>query len=188
MAEKLEALETVWFYEHDGERKGPVGEAELVGMIRGLRITYGAMVWHKDLPAWTRLEDSSLASHLGAAAPPPLPGSRVNNTLVWVLAFAPLIGLFLEGMLAYLVMGSEYLAEQAVQDGKFFLVTVGLNIALAFLDEKRLKKAGYDTAKFKGWVWLVPVYLYQRAGQLQQSLAYFIVWIVCFVVVLASLV
>ncbi|MFO1353881.1 MAG: hypothetical protein U1E88_05305 [Acinetobacter sp.] len=36
--------------------------------------------------------------------------------------------------------------------------------------------------KFKGMVWLVPVYLFQRAKALDQSLAYFIVWIVCFLV------
>ena len=33
-------------------------------------------------------------------------------------------------------------------------------------------------------VWLIPVYLYQRAKVLNQNLAYFIVWIVCFALML----
>ena len=71
-------------------------------------------------------------------------------------------------------------------NSKYWFVTLGLNIALAFFDEKRLKNAGHNTDKFKGWVWLVPVYLYQRAKATKQNLAYFIVWIVCFVLVLFS--
>lgn len=60
------------------------------------------------------------------------------------------------------------------------MITIALNIMLSILDERKLEKAGVKTEKFKGMVWLVPVYLFQRAKALDQSLAYFIVWIVCF--------
>ena len=63
---------------------------------------------------------------------------------------------------------------------------MGLNLFLSVLDERRLRKAGHDTEDFKGWVWLVPVYLYQRAKATRQNLAYFMVWIACFAVVLVS--
>ncbi|MCB1659010.1 MAG: DUF4339 domain-containing protein, partial [Pseudomonadales bacterium] len=65
-------------------------------------------------------------------------------------------------------------------------ITLILNIGLSYWDEKRIKAAGTNTESFSGWVWLVPVYLFQRAKALKQNLAYFIVWIVCFVIVLSA--
>lgn len=62
-----------------------------------------------------------------------------------------------------------------MEDAKYWFITVGLNIALSFADESRLRKAGHNTSKFKGWVWLVPVYLYQRAKATRQNLVYFCV-------------
>jgi hypothetical protein len=75
-------------------------------------------------------------------------------------------------------------ADAAASNGKYWFITLALNIGLSYFDETRLKKAGHNTDKFKGWVWLVPVYLYQRATNLKQNLAYFIVWIVCFALIL----
>lgn len=66
-------------------------------------------------------------------------------------------------------------------------ITLILNIDLSYLDGKRLKQAGTDTSTFSGWVRLVPVYLYQRSQGLKQNLAYFIVWIVCFLLIIAGL-
>ncbi|MPM84347.1 hypothetical protein SDC9_131418 [bioreactor metagenome] len=68
-----------------------------------------------------------------------------------------------------------------MNDSKYWSVTLALNIILSFADEKLLRKAGHNTSKFKGWVWLVPVYLYQRAKATRQNLAYFVVWIICFI-------
>lgn len=75
---------------------------------------------------------------------------------------------------------------QKVVEGGCWYITLALNILLGIFDEKRLQKAGHNTARFKGWIWLVPVYLYQRAQYLQQNLAYFIVWLVCFALVLIA--
>ena len=60
-----------------------------------------------------------------------------------------------------------------------------LNIGLSFWDEKRLQEGGLNTEKFKGWVWLVPVYLFQRAKALKHNMAYFAVWIGAFVLMLS---
>jgi hypothetical protein len=68
--------------------------------------------------------------------------------------------------------------EHAVNNGNYLFITLILNIVLAFFDERQLVKAGYDTSRFRGWIWLVPVYLYQRANATGQNLAYFVVWII----------
>lgn len=176
-----------WFYEESGQRKGPVSENEMIQFIKTSVISHGCSIWKKGYPDWLKIENTELRIYLDDTAPPPLSGEHVNNTLVWVLAFAPLIGLMLEYFVAGAVYSDNQLAATlAVQSSKFWFITLALNIGLAFFDEKRLKKAGHNTDKFKGWVWIVPVYLYQRAKQTKQNLAYFIVWIVCFVLVLLN--
>lgn len=173
-----------WYHEEDGQRKGPVSETGIIGLIRSGKLGYGASVWKRGFADWQRIEDTPLRAHLEQLAPPPLSGDHVNNSLIWVLAFAPLIGLVLEYFVSGLLHRDQYAAEQAADEGKYWFVTVALNIGLSYLDERRLQMAGHNTDKFKGWTWLVPVYLYRRAAALRQNLAYFVVWIVCFAVVL----
>lgn len=176
---------THWFYEFKGERKGAVTEAEMVTLIQNGQLGYGSVVWADGLDQWQKLEDTALKQYI-AHMPPPLDGSRVNNTMVWVLAFAPLLGYFLEWFVAGFVHGSELRAERAMANSDFWYITVLLNVLLSVLDERRLKKAGHNTERFSKWVFLVPVYLYQRAKHLNQNLAYFITWLVWFVLVMLA--
>lgn len=187
MSEAQATTEGMWFYEENGQKKGPVSESEMIHFIKSSAISHGTSVWKKGFPDWLRIENTDLRIHLDDSAPPPLSGEHINNTLIWVLAFAPIIGYLLEWFVAGAMHGNnQFGVEIAMENNKYWFVTLGLNIALAFFDEKRLKKAGHNTEKFKGWVWLVPVYLYQRAKATKQNLAYFITWIVCFVLVLFS--
>ena len=88
----------------------------------------------------------------------PVITTPVNNTLVWILAFVPLIG-------SFFAFG--------------FIVFIIVNIILCSLDFRSIEKAGYDTSKF-GSFFLIPVYLYKRANEFGHSLGYFIVWCVTF--------
>ena len=176
-----------WHYEDNGQRKGPVSEAEMKQFIDDGKLSYGSAIWQKGMAEWIKIEDSDLKTYLNDTAPPPLHGELVSNKVVWILAFAPIIGLMLEYFIAGAVhSNNEHAATAAAENADFWYVTLMLNIGLAYLDEKRLRKAGHNTDKFKGMTWLVPVYLYQRAKNLKQNLAYFIVWIVCFVLMLFS--
>lgn len=179
--------EDEWFYELNGQRKGGVSETTIISLIQSGQLSRTSNVWKQGFSDWVKLEDTPLRVHLVSNTPPPLPGKAVNNTLVWILAFAPPIGLFLEAVIAMIVHGDEDWALEAVFAGQFFYITIAVNILLSILDERQLKKAGYDTRTFKGWVWLVPVYLYQRAKNLKQRLTYFFVWIGWFIVILLSI-
>jgi len=178
--------ETQWFVEAGGQRTGPFPESQMIGLIRNAQLSYGTAVWRKGFADWTLIEQTELATHLNALAPPPLSGNRISNTVVWFLAFAPLIGLFLETVIADAMYPFERKLNPNAHANDFWFVTVLLNVGLSFLDERRLRKAGCNTQQFKGWVWLVPVYLYQRAKAAKQNLAYFIVWLVCFAISLAN--
>ncbi len=100
---------------------------------------------------------------------------KVENTIVWILAFAPLIGELLQCFLAGLVYGDFW----EIYYDKFWIVTIVLNILLCNIDDNKLKNQGIDTEEF-GSTWLVPVYLYRRAKSLGHDQAYFWVWIVLF--------
>lgn len=176
-----------WFYEEKGERKGAVSETEMIALINNGTVSYGTSVWKQGFPDWLNVENTNLREHLGKASPPPLKGENINNTMAWLAAFTPIIGLFLEYVIAGAMYdGNELAAAIAVRSGKLFYVTLGLHILFCYLDERKLKKAGYNTAKFRGWVWLVPVYLFQRAKALKQTPSYFWVWIVMFILMIAE--
>ena len=108
--------------------------------------------------------------------------SGITKTTIWILAFAPIIGSILEGIIAYTIHNNEYAASIALNKGYYFWVTIVLNISLCIFDEQNLKKLGVDTNQF-GSAFLVPVYLFKRAKALNHNPpAYFIVWIVCFTI------
>lgn len=180
------ASEAIWFHEEDGSRKGPVTEAAMVEFIKSGKVTGSTAVWRKGFADWVKLEVTELKAFLDDKSPPPLRGEHINNTVIWVLAFAPLIGLMLEYFVAGIILRNGRLAELAVENNKYWFITVALNIGLCYYDEHRLKLAGHDTSKFKGLAFIVPVYLYQRAVALHHNLAYFIVWIACFLFIMVA--
>jgi hypothetical protein len=172
--------EGAWFYVHSGQRKGPVTTNQINELIKSGMVSYGSLVWSAGFSEWQKVEDSSLRVSLSTITPPPLTGENVNNSIVWVLAFAPLIGRLIEVSIAH--ASYDPASGRSVADivGNLWFITIILNIALSYFDENRLRHAGHNTSKFRGWTWLVPVYLYQRSKSVRQSKAYFIVWLVAF--------
>lgn len=174
--------ETEWFYEKAGKRKGPVSQKDLQDLITVKQITYGDLLWNNTFDTWKKVEETEFADLLKSIAPPPLSGDKIPNVFVWLVAFAPLIGAFLEGAIGYVLWGDDGFYK--VMEGDLWYITLILNICLSYADERKLVASGVDTQKFRSFTWLVPVYLYQRAELLHQSKAYFIVWIVCFLLLL----
>lgn len=169
--EKSVAVTAEWFYEINGERKGPVKELEISDLIVSGVLGYGSRLWSRTLRDWRLLEDTHFKDQL--IVPPPVAGTAVSNKIIWWLAFTPVIGYFLEVIIA---------SATETSLGSLWFITLSMNIGLCMMDEKKLQKAGYDTTKM-GSSWIVPVYLFKRAQILSQSNAYFIVWIVCLLLV-----
>lgn len=173
-----------WFLVNDGERQGPFSENEMLSFIQNGSLNADTSIWTEGFSDWKTIRDSSLSKYLIDQGPPPLTGDKVDNNLVWFLAFAPLLGYLLEYFIGGMLWG-ETVSDAYIED-KLWFITLGLNLALSFADEKKLQKAGHETEKLKGWTWLVPVYLYQRANILKQSHSYFVVWCICFGLILLS--
>ena len=160
-----------WFYSTDGQRYGPFTEDKIHELIKMKKISDQSLVWNNTMPDW-QIAVSSKFAHLvrDPNAPPPLTGEAVNNTFVWILAFAPLIGVLLESFVSDV---------SGIPQESLWFITLAVNIIFGIMDEKKLKAAGHDTSKM-GSAWLVPVYLFKRSKLLGHNYAYFIVWCVAF--------
>ena len=106
-----------WYYEANGEKKGPIAEPEIVNMVNAGILTHGSSVWQKGFTEWVNIEKSKFNEYLGA---PPLTGTSVKNGMVWTLAFAPAIGQLCEGFVGSII-GMQYFE-------KLWFITVLLNI------------------------------------------------------------
>lgn len=164
-----------WYYARDGVRRGPVDEREIPALFASGVLTESSHVWNNTMQDWMPVVSSPLRHLIRPShVPPPLSGTAVNNTAVWVLAFAPLLGLLLEAIVS---------DATDISVSRLWWLTVGLNLGLSVWDEHNLKAGGIDTSDMGG-AWIVPVYLYKRAQRLGQSPAYFWVWCAMFALVL----
>jgi hypothetical protein len=168
--------ETRWYYFSGDDRRGPVSGGALMELYRKGLLKADTQVWSAGYANWIALQQTPFFQSGPMSGPPPVSGNAVNNTMVWWLAFMPILGSIIEYIIATAVgAGSQSL----------WFVTFFLNVWLCSLDCKRLRAAGYDT-KTLGSYWLIPVYLFKRAKLLAQTPSYAIVWVVTFVVMLLA--
>ena len=162
--------EKYWYYESGGNRLGPIDANDIHKMIEKKELNRMSLVWRKGMVDWSALNLIDEFKVLFSDSPPPLTSSAISNTIVWWLAFTPIIGMLLKE-----IISNEFNTDL----DQLWWITLVLNILLSIWDEKYLENSGYDTSKMGG-AWLVPIYLYKRAKVLKQNNAYFIIWLVSF--------
>lgn len=182
---------TQWFYQRGNERKGPVSEEDIKILLKEGGINYGTLVWKNGFPEWLKIENTELSVHLKDVPPPLIPvqgtveKARVNNIAVWFLAFGPLIGSFSEGFFTGLINGQSEMGKiQSTIDiinHRYWYIPFLVNAILLLADYLLLKQSKIDIKSIQKIIVIVPYYLYKRAQLLGDNLAYFIVWIVSFV-------
>lgn len=166
----MASLTNNWHYAMGGQTFGPLEFDELAKKAEKEEITKDTRVWPGE-GEWLSAQSTSLGAYFPeeevSTAPPPLTGENIDNKYVWAVAAVPIVGAVLEFLLAdTLGLGTLLL----------FLLP---NIALCSLDERKLKKAGHKKPD-KFWVFIVPVYLWKRAGLVNQNRSYFWAWVVVF--------
>ncbi len=62
-----------WYYNVEGEQKGPVTLGDLEAALRDGEISRQTLVWRKGMPGWKTLDDAEELQTLFENAPPPLP-------------------------------------------------------------------------------------------------------------------
>lgn len=164
------------YYTDKGARVGPIDAESLQLLYRNRKIGEETLVWIQGTSDWLPLGNSELyelVKGITQEGPPPLKGDAINNTYVWALAFAPIIGAIIESFVAEAL-------DKPIDN--LWLITVALNIGISFYDEKKLEAAGVNTERFGSFAVLVPVYMFLRFRVLGQKPYYFIVWIMSFIV------
>lgn len=162
-----------YYCSEKGKRVGPASAAEIGKLLDDGTLTNDTSVWREGFDDWVPIGRTVLRHK--PKGPPPVPGAVINNALVWIVAFVPILGTIIINWIAAASGGNR-------DEPWTWWVFIGLNITLCAIDTSILKKGGYDTDRFGGWLWLVPVYLFKRAKALKQSLAYFTTWMICFFV------
>ena len=165
--------ENGWFYAKGGKRIGPIGETEIRRLAFDGSLCRDSPVWRRGMSDWVPADQTNLRELFPVAAePPPLTGESVDNSIVWTIAFVPLVASFVKGLLVV-----EYHSPQA----NFWWVALVLNIILCTVDLRKLHNAGYNTdGMLLGALFLIPLYLFQRARRLNQNNAYAFVWLITF--------
>lgn len=95
--------------------------------------------------------------------------SPINHEWAWAASAVPLVAVLCE---MWLPPVDSYLF--------YVYATIGAYVICCWLDERELKKAGYD-APNAFWVVLVPVYLWRRDTPFSKWRPRFIVWLIAFV-------
>lgn len=99
-----------------------------------------------------------------------LESNEVNNGFVWLLAFVPIWGWALTGIIA---------GAWQVSVSSLFWVLPLLNWGLCVLDGMYLESKG-ENLGIGSWAILVPIYLFMRAERLKQDPTYAWVWLITF--------
>src|ERR1700730_857485 len=176
-----------WYYVANGTRQGPTTATAIGELLKKKEIETDTQVWRKGMPEWKSLRESDLAD-LVAAEPPAISRQYVGNGYVWTLAFLPLLFGIIEAAVTAsnqdaaarsLVLGFPYHPNKGLPPQ----IPLIINALLGWLDDRRLKQAGYGS-----WVTRVtavllqPVYLFLRAKRLKQRPYYTIAWILSLIV------
>jgi len=156
---------TNWYYAINGKQIGPVDIDEIKTAIKIGKITPSTKVWNGE-GEWciaSKTELSEFFKPIDPTIPPPLSGEDVDNKFMWILVTIPIVGVIVD-----LIVGMTLIIPSIIA-----------NITLCFLDEKKLKSAGYTTPKH--WmIFVVPVYIWKRATLLNHKKYYFGSWVATF--------
>jgi GYF domain 2 len=176
-----------WYYVANGARQDPTKAATIKDLLNKKEIETDTQVWRKGMPEWKPLRESDLAD-LVAAEPPAISSHHIGNGYVWTLALLPLVFGVIEAAVSAsnqeaaarsLVLGFPYHPSRGLP----VQVPVVINALLGWLDDRRLKQAGYGSRLTRVTaVLFTPVYLFLRAKRLKQRPYYAVAWILSMIV------
>jgi GYF domain 2 len=174
-----------WYYVTNGVKHGPVSATTIRDLLRRKEIETDAQVWRKGMLGWKSIRESDLAE-LVATEPPTISPQHIGNGYVWVLAILPLVWGVIDASInasnqqaaaRTIALGFPYHPSRGLP----FQIPIVVNALFGWLDESRLRKAGYGSNWLRAAaVLLAPVYLFVRAKRLRQTPWYAICWIVTF--------
>ena len=182
---------TDWYYEENGQQRGPVKEADLATMFTNRFLPPTTRVWNSTFGNEWRAASQTTLVHAAGPTPPPLsqpaagavqaavyapPYQAPTDTWSWLLAFSPLALAVIE--MALFDEFNPRVGEVAP------IVGFWLGLGLAIVDAKNLYRSQRNPKPrvMVPFVLLSPIgYFWRRQVVVGRSVKFLLIWIACFV-------
>ena len=165
----------IWYYVFNGDRKGPISEAELLRLLEVGNINENTQVWKQGFQNWVSMAQSGIIMpEKDETVPPPLPVNQMDNKPIIFLLFVPIISTFIQFLIAGWLQ---------IDVNKLWGIVYGLNTICCAMDYHRVKKAGYNAGKLvAAFIFLVPLYIYKRMSLVKgKKWTFTLIWAAVFV-------
>lgn len=179
-----------WYYELEGEKKGPVLGSEILKLVEDKSLFPYSLVWKEGMSEWLKI--SEIAEFKNLSEPPPLPISHVSSGYILSVVTLPIWGAFLQLIIcAVLAKENDELMWQYYDNKIWIFSYMVINTILCAIDSSNLAKSGSKVSAI--WAFfLVPVYIYKRGAELMKihggdylkNHLFFFIWFISFIVVI----
>ena len=177
----------LWYYEAEGEKKGPVLEDELSKLILDKSLLQHSLVWQEGMSDWIKISEIDVFKVL--YGPPPLPISHIPSGYIVSVVTLPIWGSFIQLIICSIfAKGNDDVMWKYYDNNFWFLLFIVINTIFCSIDSSNLKKSGSNVPVI--WAaFLVPVYIYKRGTELMKihggdyikNQMYFFFWIFSFI-------
>ena len=177
----------LWYYEVEGEKKGPVLEDELSKLILDKSLLQHSLVWQEGMSDWIKISEVDVFKVL--YGPPPLPISHIPSGYIVSVVTLPIWGALIQLIIcSVLAKGIDDVMWEYYDNRLWFIVYIIINTILCSIDSSNLEKSGSKVSVI--WAaFIVPVYIYKRGTELMKihggdylkNQLYFFVWIISFI-------
>jgi GYF domain 2 len=180
-------IEKIWYYADGGKRTGPVAASDIEELLARRQIDKNVEVWRKGMKDWVPIHETELVNKIDDVTPP-LPSHAVNNIIVWLLAFSPLIFAAIDQTMkqqqVLQMLGGNVSSLNSLLSGNVagipWFVPGAIYFVLCVIDINLLYRAGYRAWYLGASAFLFsPIYPFVRASRLKQPPYYGFVFIVC---------
>ncbi|WP_164893045.1 DUF4339 domain-containing protein [Mesorhizobium sp. M7A.F.Ca.US.010.02.1.1] len=184
---------TIWFYEENGQPRGPIEETDLTAMFSSKALPANTRIWTDAFGSqWKAASETDIVPKEVRVTPPPLsvvqtavPATAVVDKWARWIAFSPLVILAADTIV---LLAGGHPNIPPISTGVSLWAAIGV-FWLAYKDAKAIKNAGQNpTGKaLVPFMLLTPVgYLWRRSAVIRAPLRYLWIWLACAAVFLIA--
>lgn len=156
---------SVWHYNSNGKRNGPVDGATIIDLHKRGEISDDTLLWNQQLGnQWARFDTIAEFKSSNGSEPPPLPASAIGDQWAFLLALTPLL----------VTIGDALILDTTGKSmgGGVAIISFVLYVLFVTLDLRVIELGGRkrQTGTLGPWILLTPIaYNLVRDRRLQKS-------------------
>lgn len=166
-----------WYFVTPLGRNGPVNFEFLQYLASAGQISNDTKIWKAGFQDWVKF---SLYKENPEASTPPeppaIPEKPLNNSYIWILAFAPAWGTVIQIITTEVRMAISH--KTLDYYSQMWWIVIAVNIFVSYIDLRQIKAAASCVEKINVWLCLlVPLYIYRRDSIAHEGLRRLWVWL-----------